>query len=117
PLFEQVLNEKTLRKCDIRSYVAREVLLKELKDVDFFVHFPYMKGSQKSLKLVDYNFLQKPILKYKNNEFSNRVFKEFLEYNFENRREPEDWSKYKIENICTQFLELAGDEKQLVSAG
>src|SRR5699024_4212013 len=116
-LFRDKLNQQTLNKCELHDYVDREILLHRLKSVDFLIHFPYLKGSQKSLKLVDYNFLAKPIIEYKNDEFSDSVFEEFLEYNFRNRREPEDYSKYKIGNVCAQFLELTQEDMQLVPFG
>lgn len=115
-LFREKLDRKTLNKCEINNYVDRETLLNRLSGVDFLIHFPYQKDSQKSLKLVDYNFLKKPILEYRNDDFSDRVFREFLTYNFENKREYDDYKKYKIENVSEQFLELIQDDKQLVAS-
>jgi len=56
-IFKQYLNLNTLRKCSIRDYVKRNRLFEELRHVDFFVHFPYRKGTQQSLKLVDYSYI------------------------------------------------------------
>lgn len=116
-IFDSTLNQETFNNCVLRDYVERDILLKELSSVDFLIHFPYLKNSQKSLKLIDYNFLKKPILEYKNDEFSDRVFKEFLEYNFKNKREFEDYTKYKIENVCTDFLKLADSRVHATVSG
>ncbi|WP_185958220.1 glycosyltransferase [Fodinibius sediminis] len=115
-LFKKILTREALGKCVLRNYVERDVLLQELSGVDFLVHFPYQNDSQKSLKLVDYNFLQKPILVYKNDTFSDRVFEEFLEYNFENKRDFKDYRKYRIENVCTQFLQLTQESMPLMAS-
>jgi hypothetical protein len=116
-IFETNLTPETLDKCFLRDYVEREVLFRQLDKVDFLVHFPYQNEIQKSLKLVDYNFIGKPILVYKNDESSDRIFKEFLEYNFENKREFEDYRKYKIENVCTDFLKLADNKVHSTVSG
>lgn len=115
-LFEQTLGKATLEKCDIRDYVARETLFEELSNIDFLVHFPYQKGSQKSLKLIDYAYLEKPVLSYRNDEQSNQKLAEFMSGNFKNRMPIEDYTKYKIENVSAQFLELARTEPQLVAS-
>ena len=115
-LFKEHLDPQTLSKCVLRDYVDRDVLLNKLGLVDFLVYFPYRKGSQKSLKLIDYAFLEKPILEYKGDELSNKVLEEFLEYNFVNRKKVDDYRKYEIENICTQFIKLTTEEMTLVEA-
>ncbi|NGP78151.1 glycosyltransferase family 4 protein [Balneolaceae bacterium YR4-1] len=104
--FKSNLDDRTLKKCTLRDYVDRDVLLDKLQCVDFLVHFPYKKGTQKSLKLVDYSFLGKPILEYKNDPYSEQALMEFLNFNFEKRREFEDYTSFDINNVCKQFLEL-----------
>lgn len=115
-LFREKLDHQTLKKCELNSYVEREKLLSRLSSVDFLIHFPYRKDSQKSLKLIDYNFLRKPILEYKNDHFSDEVFREFLEFNFENKRDFEDYEKYKIENVSASFIELLQNNRHLVAS-
>jgi hypothetical protein len=114
-LFEQVLNKEALKKCDIRDYVERDVLLKELSDINFLIHFPYLKSSQKSLKLVDYAYLDKPVLSYQNDGESNQILNAFMNCNFENQTVLEDYTKFKIENVTAQFLELIQTEQQFVA--
>lgn len=106
-LFEQLLNEETFKKCEIRKYVERKELLDQLVNVDFLVHFPYQKGTQKSLKLIDYAYLNKPVLSYQNDENSDQILDEFMHRDFDNGMSLEDYRQYKIENVSAQFLELA----------
>lgn len=115
-VFEQALEPKARRKCVFRDYVAREDLLQSLASVDFLVHFPYKKGTQKSLKLVDYAYLRKPILSYRNDEESTQKLKAFLSRNFEGAMPPEDYRKYEIENVSARFLELANPAPSLIAS-
>jgi hypothetical protein len=114
-LYERILNTETLRMCEIRGYVDRQVLLGQLNGVDFLVHFPYRKGTQKSLKLIDYAYLGKPVLSYSNDERSDRILNEFMSYNFKNQMPLEDYSKYRIENVSARFLELTQTDLQLAA--
>lgn len=115
-LFERVLTQETLQKCEIRDYVERQVLLNQLRHVDFLVHFPYLKGSQKSLKLVDYAYLRKPVLSYKDDNESDRTLNQFMKHNFESAVPLEDYTQYKIENVAARFLELGKSRHQLVTS-
>lgn len=115
-IFKENLDQETLKKCLLMDYVEREVLLDQLSHIDFLIHFPYQKETQKSLKLVDYNYLQKPILEYKNDEFSDRVFQEFLDYNFKNKKNFEDYRKYKIENVSAEFLKLLNNQRSVAKS-
>ena len=79
--------------------------------MDFLLYFPYLQPQQKPLKLIDYQFSGKPILAFKNDEFSKGAFKEFLGKNFNKGIPKENIDKYRIENVCSQFLALAANEK------
>lgn len=106
-VFEQAVDQSTRKKCVFRDYVAREDLLHSLASVDFLVHFPYQKGTQKSLKLVDYAYLRKPILSYRNDKESSKKLMAFLNRNFEDTMPLEDYRQYEIGKVSAQFLELA----------
>lgn len=73
------------------------------------VHFPYQKHTQKSLKLVDYYYLNKPILEFQNDGRSKKILEEFMRYEFINRRKFENYGIYEIDKVCKQFLKLVGD--------
>ncbi len=100
------LSEKTLQKCVISDYLERKELLTELLKVDFLLHFPYEVDLQKSLKLVDYTYIKKPILSYKAaNANSERLFN-FLQKNFDHESQDINIEEYRIENVTKKFLEL-----------
>lgn len=105
--YTQSLNEKTLLKCEFNSYKERIQLLTELNKVDFLVHFPYRIQVQKSLKLVDYHFLSKPILSYVGDELSNQTLIQFLNFDYKNKLPSETIECYRIENVANQFIHLA----------
>jgi hypothetical protein len=105
--YDEFLTENTLAKCEIYDYLPRMKLLSELESVDFLIHFPYLKETQKSLKLIDYNFLNKPILSYTADKQSQDDFIDFLHFNFQNRMPTTDIEQYRIENVAKKFLKLA----------
>lgn len=105
-IFRKELDADTLKKCELRDYVDREALLRALSGADFLVYFPYKKGKQKSLKLVDYSYLKKPVLVYENDSISNERLERFLDKKFDDSFELEDVDKYRIENVYNQFMEL-----------
>ncbi len=109
--YKKHLTLETLKKCIICDYIPREDLLKEYFNMDFLLYFPYLQPQQKPLKLIDYQFSGKPILAFKNDEFSKGAFKEFLGKNFNKGIPKENIDKYRIENVCSQFLALAANEK------
>lgn len=104
--YHQYLTKKTLSKCEINDYIPRMDLLSRLSAVDFLVHFPYENKSQKSLKLIDYNFLKKPILSYTAGQKSKRVLFEFLNFDYQEKMPKENIDNYRIENVVGKFLEL-----------
>ncbi|MFC4871568.1 glycosyltransferase [Negadavirga shengliensis] len=97
---------KLQEKCIIRSYLERGKLLHVLSEMDFLLHFPYELDVQKSLKLIDYQYLNIPILSYRNTEADKIKLNEYLNWNFDRRGLREDISQYKIENVTKQFLNL-----------
>jgi hypothetical protein len=104
--YKSKMNAKLLKKCQINNYVERIKLLNELNNVDFLIYFPYRKVGQKSFKLIDYTFLNKPILEYKDDGQSKINLKEFFEGNYINKMEMDDIEEYKIENVTKKFIEL-----------
>jgi hypothetical protein len=105
-IYTDNLNVKTLKKCTFHNYKDRMILLEELNEVDFLLHFPYQKESQKSLKLVDYFFLNKPIISFNNDERSYERLIQFLNFDFKDQMKRETVEKYRIENVVKQFISL-----------
>ena len=111
---EQTIYQKYLYKisdkAEIKEYIPREELLIQMQDVDFLIHFPYQKDTQKSLKLVDYSYSGSPILSYKGSK-DNKKFQKFLKGNYLGQYPTENIEPYKIENVCKQFLNLTDGGK------
>jgi hypothetical protein len=104
--YRNLLDDRTLLKCEFYEYTDRNQLLRELSKVDFLIHFPYRFGIQRSLKLIDYQFLKKPILSYSADDESNLHFLQFLNKNYANRLTPESIEEYRVENVAKSFLNL-----------
>lgn len=104
--FLKNMDENTRKKSEIHLPIERFQLLKSLSSVDFLVYFPYEKPGQQPFKLVDYTFLNKPILCFKNDLISENVFLEFLNGNFSNKSKGVELESYKVENVAKQFLSL-----------
>jgi len=105
-IYENALNAETLQKCEMREYVPRKELFQALSHVDFLVHFPYQNETQRSLKLVDYAHMKKPILSYTNDSESSKALSEFMNHEFDNALVVEDPDQYRVENVCKRFLDL-----------
>ncbi len=93
-------------KYQVLPYLDREEMYKLLANVNFFIHFPYLKEGQQSLKLVDYYFMGKPIFSYNDTNKAELIFEEFMNGDFTNSYELQNPEKYRIENVVKQFLEL-----------
>jgi glycosyltransferase involved in cell wall biosynthesis len=100
---DQYIPHKYKRK----NYVDRFELYKEVKQVNFFVHFPYQKHGQQSLKLIDYTYMGKPILSFDNTDESIKCFREFMNGNYQGAFKLSNPEKFRIENVVQQFLDLA----------
>lgn len=93
-------------KIKINSYVNRVELLRTINTMDFLVHFPYKNPTQRSLKLIDYLFSEKPVLSFEASPSDNENFYDFLNGDFKNQYKSGDIEQYRIENVCQQFLQL-----------
>ena len=100
------INKNILEKCLFYDYKDRDLLIADLNEVDFLLHFPYKIEIQKSLKLVDYFYLSKPILSFVADEQSYNALDEFLDYNFSKQLDKCNVDDYHIENVAKQFLAL-----------
>lgn len=92
-------------KIEINDYLPRPDLLNILNQADFLIHFPYKNKIQKSLKLVDYYYVNKPILSYEGTK-NNKDFKKFLIGDFKSAMLSEDIEQYRIKNVSKQFIDL-----------
>jgi len=94
-------------KLVIKKYVPRKELMYELSKMDFLVNLEYDPTNQVPSKLIDYSLVKRPILLIKNNEFDTNIIDEFLDKEYKNQFKYDQISKYNIENVANQFLELS----------
>lgn len=91
---------------EVRSYVPREELLRQLSEMDFLVNFENRGGAQKPSKLIDYALVNKPVLSISQGKIEEAVVAEFLKGNYEHALDLGDLSAYDINNVVTAFLAL-----------
>lgn len=104
--FLSKIDKTQLQYCSIHHYQDRMSVLEAVCDIDFFIFFPYKDNTQLPFKLIDYNFLDKPVLSFKNDVKSKKTFFEFLNRDFKNRMELPSLDIYKIEKVAEQFTKL-----------
>lgn len=104
------LVENKLNGSDQRIFlhdpVPRMDLLKELSTMDFMVNFENVGNRQTPSKLIDYLILKKPILSIKTGSLNTGIVEEFLSGNYARQLIIEDPEQYRIENVCSRFIQL-----------
>ena len=93
-------------RIEIRDYIPREKLIKELSKMDFIVNFSNGNSTQLPSKLIDYYLTKRPVLSIDSYGFDREIVIQFLKQNYVNQYSFADPEKYRIENICEQFLDL-----------
>jgi hypothetical protein len=90
----------------IRDYVPRKELLKELSRMDFLVNFENSTSVQLPSKLIDYHLTGRPVLSVNGLNPDTEILEQFLEGNYSGRFRCNGVDRYRIENVCNQFLNL-----------
>jgi hypothetical protein len=94
-------------KMEVRSYIPREELLKELSKMDFLINIRNESSVQQPGKLIDYYLTKRPILEISQSFSEKDYFNEFLNHDFTHRlNEQIDISEYDISNVTDKFLNL-----------
>jgi glycosyltransferase involved in cell wall biosynthesis len=92
-------------KLEIRHYIPRIDLLKELSTMDFLVNIAYDPVHQAPSKLIDYYITGRPILSSLTNEFDTAVVDSFLKGDYSKNYVFDSIEKFRIENVAAQFLD------------
>jgi len=98
--------QKLGSKLEIRSYIPRSELLKELSKMDFLINIENESEIQSPSKLIDYALTQRPILNVKSNFTETVAFEEFIKGNFSEQLIIKDIENYQIQNVVKKFLEI-----------
>jgi len=101
--------ERANGQIEIRDYIPRKELLKKLSRMDFLVNFENSTSVQLPSKLIDYYIAGRPVLSIDglNPDFDN--LEQFLSGDYSARYQYNNVDRYRIENVCTKFLELCDE--------
>uniref|UniRef100_A0A832D334 Glycosyltransferase subfamily 4-like N-terminal domain-containing protein n=1 Tax=Ignavibacterium album TaxID=591197 RepID=A0A832D334_9BACT len=90
----------------VHDVIARDEILKKLNQMDFVVNFENVGNKQTPSKLIDYAILKKPILSIKTEQLDKENVLKFLNGDYSGQYIVENVDQYRIENVCSKFLEL-----------
>jgi hypothetical protein len=99
----------------IHDYIPREELLSFQSQMDFLVNFTFNPVEQVPSKLIDYLITGKPILNI-DPVLDHRLVDEFMAGDYSRKFDKLDPDRYRIENVCSKFLELAQNKTEKISA-
>ena len=98
-------------KIEIRDYIPREQLLKELSKMDFLVNFENSTALQMPSKLIDYYLTGRPVLSVPSQNFDRDAIDKFLNGDYSKQIDFNNMDRYRIEHVCSRFLELAEEKR------
>lgn len=98
--------EKANGQIEIRDYIPREKLLNELAGMDFLVNLENDTSRQVPSKLIDYYLAGRPVLSVPSSGLDTDKVARFLEGDYSRGYRFEDMDRYRIENVCQNFLAL-----------
>jgi hypothetical protein len=95
-------------KIEVRDYIPRDQLLQFLVTMDFLVNFENASSLMMPSKLIDYHITGRPVLSIgsKNTDISEETVIQFLNGDYTNQHRLSNIDRYKIKNVCQDFLEL-----------
>jgi hypothetical protein len=98
---------KLRNKIQLKNYIPREELLKELSKYDFLINFENVElpGLLPS-KLIDYAIADRPILSLNTSDLNTQLVSEFFKGNYEKRLLINNLENYQINNVAQRFVDL-----------
>lgn len=93
-------------KLEIRDYIPRNELLRELSKMDFLINIKNNSEVQLPSKLIDYYMTRRPVLEITSAFNEVDTFNEFLDRNYRNQKKVLDISQYNISNVAKRFIDL-----------
>lgn len=104
--YRENMVKEVFSKCTIFPRVDRMQMLTYLEDMDFLIYLPYEKQGQKPFKLIDYTFVDRPILEYSADDWSVQKLHQFMQGNYTNRYSGVDLEEHRIETVAQSFVDL-----------
>lgn len=89
----------------IHDYIPRNELLTFQSQMDFLVNFTFNPKIQVPSKLIDYLITGRPILNIEP-DLDTSLVDEFMAGNYSGRFKGLELERYRIENVCSKFIEL-----------
>lgn len=90
----------------IKETLPRPLLLKELSRMNFLVNFENLGNVETPSKLIDYAFLQKPVLSIVHKSLNTKLVDDFLSGDYSLKRALPNIDDYRVEKIAKNFLSL-----------
>ena len=81
---------------EVRDYVPRLQLLKELSEMDFLLNLENGTSVQTPSKLIDYALTRRPILSVDSQNLDTATIDQFLEGDYSNRKRIDNLDRYNI---------------------
>lgn len=94
-------------KLEIRDFIPRLELIHSLSKMDFLINIGYDPVHQAPSKLIDYFLSGRPVLSFNSNNVDTELIINFLNGNYSRSFKFDDMELYKIENVCSRFLEYS----------
>jgi len=107
---EIVVPYKTIlkEKLEIRKFTERNEFLPILSQMDFLVNFENPTSKQVPSKLIDYAFVNRPVLSVGKN-INEQLILNFLNGNYDGKMHLPDLKNYDISKIANDFIELTNN--------
>ena len=98
---------KLRNKIQLKNYIPREELLKELGKYDFLINFENVElpGLLPS-KLIDYAIADRPILSLNTSDLNTQLISDFFKGNYEKSLLINNLENYQINNVAQRFVDL-----------
>lgn len=98
--------EQLKDKLQVKDFVPRKVLLKELGQMDFLLNLENKGTTQQPSKLIDYALLERPILSINPFDIDENKILDFLNANYDRALAINNIEQYNIVNVVVGFLEI-----------
>ncbi len=98
--------KKTGGKVEVRDYIPRKELLRELSRMDFLVNFENSSPRMLPSKLIDYYLTGRPVLSVNGSEVDTEALDRFLDRDYSHKFNYESIDRYRIGRVCDKFLQL-----------
>lgn len=93
-------------RLEIRDFIPRQDLIKELKQCDFLLNIDNGKAKGRPSKLIDYALTGRPILSVNSSELDKDLINSFLSGDYQRQYIVGDIEQFDIKNVAQSFLDL-----------